>query len=125
MIYIIKDGENRMKIGYSKSIFGVRGRLKALKTGNPSPLKLSQVFDGTMNQERALHRLFSKYRASGEWFCCSDPGDRWFYVMSGLLKMDGPKILGLDSSEAGSFLFCPGLNPKSVPVLDLRKCSTQ
>ena len=120
MIYIIQDEKWRIKIGFSRSARGAKRRLSAMKTGNPGNLRLKCVFEGTMAQERALHRLFKKYRIAGEWFFSEDPYDFWYYYASTYLEMDGPKLLGMDISEIGHFAFCPGLNPPSVPVLNLR-----
>ncbi len=120
MIYIIQDEKCRIKIGFSKSEQGAKRRLSAMKTGNPGNLRLKHVFDGSVTHERALHRLFKKYRVAGEWFFSEDPCDAWYYHASTYLKMDGPKLLDMDISEIDHFAFCPGLNPPGVPVLNLR-----
>lgn len=55
-----------VKIGVSKNPVS---RLTALQTGVPYQLRiLATVYNGGMGGERQLHRMFSEYRLSGEWF---------------------------------------------------------
>lgn len=60
------EGGGPIKIGFTRS--GVRLRLAALQTGNPEPLRVLAVVDGTARQERALHDMFAASRRNGEWF---------------------------------------------------------
>ena len=69
-LYAITDGEF-IKLGYSSSI---SGRLKAMQTGHPKPLKcLWRYYVGKTEAvarrlERKLHKYCSKQRVRGEWF---------------------------------------------------------
>lgn len=54
-----------IKIGWSLNI---NERIDAIQQGVPLPLTLHRWFDGSIQDERALHRRFKKYRTRGEWF---------------------------------------------------------
>lgn len=71
IVYFIKqDIPNGMiKIGYTSR--NVSNRLSSLQTGSPYNLIVLKTIDGDMNTEFELHKKFSKYRLSGEWFDCS------------------------------------------------------
>jgi hypothetical protein len=66
-LYAIVDYESRLvKIGKSKS---PGSRLKALKTGNGSDLKIwAYCEERPFFTERELHARLADFRVSGEWF---------------------------------------------------------
>ncbi len=74
MIYFIqiRVGNNSargpIKIGYSRSMQGVKQRLKHLQTGSAWPLRLLGTKDGDEQEESRLHQLFAQFRMEGEWF---------------------------------------------------------
>jgi hypothetical protein len=55
-----------VKIGFSAS--HPDGRLKELQTGCPARLKLLAFVEGSLSEERQLHRRFSGLCTHGEWF---------------------------------------------------------
>ena len=66
-VYLIKDTKTGyIKIGFTS--VDVNQRLKSLQTGNPSKLKLLKVYDGNMQDEQNLHKLFTNKKVGGEWF---------------------------------------------------------
>lgn len=68
MIYCIcfTNDRSKVKIGYTKDI---RARLTALQTGNPAHLELLWLCpEGSIAEEKALHRHFSQEHHRGEWF---------------------------------------------------------
>lgn len=68
-IYVIQDGNGRVKIGISADPIARRDNLQ---TASASRLKLVYVAaaksDDAFAVERASHRLLSQYRHEGEWF---------------------------------------------------------
>lgn len=67
-IYLIRCQENGyFKIGISKS---PSKRIEQLQTGNPSVLKLIEVYPSEYAHivERALQRRYSHLKREGEWF---------------------------------------------------------
>lgn len=66
-IYLIKDGESRYKIGYSKN---PKERLKQLQTAGATVFELIYELEVqyATKIEKALHRFFSRYNVNGEWF---------------------------------------------------------
>ena len=64
MIYFIQDTKSRaVKIGTSRNPVA---RMKELQVAHSAPLVLLAVMDGSVAEEHALHRRFT--RLSGEWF---------------------------------------------------------
>jgi hypothetical protein len=64
-----------VKLGYAKGEpwqgrweHQLRHRLRDIQMGNPRELEVVALCSGTMQQEHALHALFSQYRARNEWF---------------------------------------------------------
>lgn len=73
MVYFIQEeGTNFVKIGYSKTKEGVDERLKSLQTGNARKLSLLFLFNGSIDDEKDLHKAFKKQRVLGEWFNIKD-----------------------------------------------------
>lgn len=70
-VYLIScevGDSKRYKIGYTRN--SVEKRIKQLKTGNSNDLFLEKVFVSKWGSkiEAILHRKFSQYKISGEWF---------------------------------------------------------
>lgn len=69
MIYFITAREvGRVKIGFSEN---PRARFFKMRTDSPIPLQLERICDGSVEDERALHKQFSEDRLAGEWFTLS------------------------------------------------------
>ena len=65
-VYIIGATEvPKVKIGFSGA---PKQRVRDLSRGSPLELKILARRRGTLQDERALHRKLSAYRAHGEWF---------------------------------------------------------
>jgi FtsZ-binding cell division protein ZapB len=63
-VYFIEGQGRLIKIGYSA---GVRKRYKAIQTAHPG-CRLLGYRDGTVSEERALHKQFEAFRVQGEWY---------------------------------------------------------
>lgn len=72
-IYVIRqEGSDHYKIGWTTAEDPV-ARLGSLQTGSPKKLELIGHFSAaSQSSERAVHRLFSNHRASGEWFILTE-----------------------------------------------------
>jgi len=69
-IYLIADTQHNVcKIGISTN---VEQRLNGLQTAYPYTLSIIGSFEGTVLDELAAHRKYSKHRLSGEWFALTD-----------------------------------------------------
>ena len=66
MIYFIAQGEEFIKIGYTKD--DPEGRLIGLQTGNPHKLTLVKSIEGDKDTEETLHSRFHHLHCRGEWF---------------------------------------------------------
>ena len=67
LLYLIESG-GLYKIGISQDI---NKRLKGLQTGSPHPVRCIAYYttkESARSVEGKLHKLFHKYRLSGEWF---------------------------------------------------------
>ena len=64
-----KQGNNQVKIGYSKN---PKNRLKSLATSSPLPLQLIGMIKGTMEVEKEIHLKFHKDHLQLEWFLLSN-----------------------------------------------------
>lgn len=65
-IYVIHaDGTNRIKIGYTQNL---KERSASIQTGCPYPIKVLTTWPGQTWMEKEIHKYFSKFRCSGEWF---------------------------------------------------------
>ena len=69
-VYIIKCGNDRVKIGISNN---PSKRLEQIQTGNPDKCELVSAYqsDDARETETILHSLLSDCRLEGEWFKCS------------------------------------------------------
>lgn len=63
-VYFLRTSE-RIKIGFSTKPLS---RYASLKTGMPTEVNSFAAIRGTMADEKRLHRVFAKYRLTGEWF---------------------------------------------------------
>lgn len=54
-----------VKIGFASIM---EHRLAGIRTGCPYPISIVAMFDGTMGDERGLHRLFAETRERREWY---------------------------------------------------------
>lgn len=71
MIYFLHAPEvGRIKIGFSEDC---QQRIAALLGGSPTALTLLVAVDGSMREERKLHRAFEADHYRGEWFAASQP----------------------------------------------------
>ena len=78
-IYLIQSLDNGFyKIGIAKN---PKKRIKQLQTGNPETLKLIKTFESEYASiiEKTLHRRFSVYKLSGEWFNLDSSFESEFY----------------------------------------------
>lgn len=64
--FIACDPLDAVKIGYTRG--DPAGRLRALQTGCPSPLRLIDFAPSNEDEERRLHRAFAPLHIHGEWF---------------------------------------------------------
>ena len=65
-VYLIQDERGPIKIGVT-SLTG-EYKLRAVQYGNPRPLRLLAIVDGTERHEELLHRMLIKFWIHGEWF---------------------------------------------------------
>lgn len=69
-VYFLESSDGTaVKIGFSTNI---PLRIQALKPKHPG-IKLIGTMPGGYHKEHALHRKFSEYRLSGEWFATAEP----------------------------------------------------
>lgn len=69
MIYFIRQGvDGPIKIGFSGTVRGARGRLDAMQTAHAVELRMLAVYPGTREDEKTLHGWFNVKRLRGEWF---------------------------------------------------------
>lgn len=64
--YIACPDTLRLKIGFTKG--DPVARLRALRTGSPTEIRLMAVHAGTIDDEQTIHRYFDEQRLHGEWF---------------------------------------------------------
>jgi hypothetical protein len=85
MIYFIQEEATcHIKIGHTDG--DPLDRLRALRTGSPSPLVLLGVLPGGFAEEQSLHRRFATARVQGEWF---RPVPELILLLAG--KDEGPR----------------------------------
>ncbi len=68
MIYFVRRGDGRIKIGFTAK--DAQKRIAGLSTGAGS-LDLLATLEGGRDAERALHERFAEHRVEGEWFAIS------------------------------------------------------
>ena len=73
LIYFVGYGQF-VKIGFATDL---ALRLTALQVSTPHPLKVYLKIEGTLEDEKALHRQFAAYRIRGEWFRRSSEIKAW------------------------------------------------
>lgn len=65
-IYVIGNlYHGLIKIGFS---INPEKRISGIQVGCPFRVSLLKVFDGTMKQEKKLHKKYRRYNTNGEWF---------------------------------------------------------
>lgn len=89
VVYAI-GSESFIKIGVSSD---AQSRLKALQTGNPTPLELLATAEGSIKHERELHRLMDVDRAEGEWFRRTLRADGLVNLLLGRKRLPDPSRL--------------------------------
>lgn len=66
-VYYIACPETlRVKIGFTNG--SPAARLRALRTGSPTDIRLIAIHPGTHDDEQRIHRWFADQRMRGEWF---------------------------------------------------------
>ena len=66
MVYVFQMGlAGPLKIGFSTN---VGQRLETIQHHSPFDMHRLVAFEGTVEDEAALHRRFAKFRMRGEWF---------------------------------------------------------
>lgn len=64
-VYVLKSNlKDIYKIGYTRA---PRRRIVNIRCDTPDAMFV-KIYAGTMEDERVLHKIFSKYRVKGEWF---------------------------------------------------------
>lgn len=82
IIYFCRaEGGGPVKIGYAGD---AEKRLRALQTSHHSELRLLNAIEGTLADEREVHRRFAKYRLKGEWFKYTGPVKRYIETLPSL-----------------------------------------
>ena len=114
--YCITDDSGHVKIGQAVR---PHKRVVDLQTGNPRPLRLYGVIEGT-HHERSLHSKYSHLRVCGEWFKATDEILSEFKIQDAepypvMLPEDskGP----IASDEDGVWLRCPQCPDASATVV--------
>lgn len=69
LVYFVRSGD-MVKIGRTRDL---AARLRALRTGNPKPLRVIGTTPGGAQLETIVHRACSHVRVIGEWFHLTDP----------------------------------------------------
>lgn len=64
-IYFISQNNKMCKIGFTNNI---HHRLKELSTSSPFPLILLGYFEGSMKDEKMLHKKFAEFNIQREWY---------------------------------------------------------
>ena len=67
MLYFIKS-QNYLKIGYTKDCDTYNQRMKDYKTHNPNLEIIEVSLEGTLKDEKTLHKLLKLYKFRTEWF---------------------------------------------------------
>jgi hypothetical protein len=75
VIYFIENQlsgrtSNAIKIGYAAEDAEQRRRL--FQTGSPDPLVILGTIEGSVREEKRLHRKLARHRRRGEWFDAND-----------------------------------------------------
>ena len=67
MVYLINAVKTDLyKLGYTDT--DIESRIKALQTGCPYKLELIHSVNGSLYDEKKLHKLWNHVRENGEWF---------------------------------------------------------
>ena len=68
--FILSEKFNAVKIGFTRN--NIEQRLKDAATWYPYDYDMIKMIEGTMIDERMIHRRFVKDKLRGEWFNYSD-----------------------------------------------------
>jgi hypothetical protein len=90
MVYFI-EGAGRVKIGWTSDL---RGRLSALQSASPVPLRVLASLRASRHMELELHDRFAEFRLHGEWFELADPVRLYIESIGSRVPVD-------DASEPG------------------------
>lgn len=77
-IYVIAAGSSKVKIGWAKD---PKERCRKLQTGTHQHLILWRQIEGTIPEERALHRRFKQHSVRGEWFHLRGDLEEWVHSL--------------------------------------------
>jgi hypothetical protein len=76
VVYVLRDGASgRVKIGWTSR--PVAQRQRAIEHASGTRLDLVAAFEGTRQDETALHARFASQRIVGEWFYCEGAVAAW------------------------------------------------
>jgi hypothetical protein len=85
LIYIVWAVDtNIVKIGYTTNEKSLKNRIEAIQTHSHDDVCLLGVSEGTMDDEKELHREFSSYKKRGEWFRVM-PDKNWVSLLDRFL----------------------------------------
>jgi hypothetical protein len=64
--FLLSEKMGAVKIGFTRG--KIEGRLREWRTWHPYDFDMLKLLEGTMIEERKLHKRFSKDKIRGEWF---------------------------------------------------------
>lgn len=107
-IYVLADGAHeRFKIGFTAN--SVSNRVRQIETASGLKLDLLTFFDGSAEEERAIHKQFAKLREEGEWFRAHSDLTDW---INSVTACHAPSH-GDQVGHAGSHAVTPSLTEPS------------
>jgi hypothetical protein len=68
--FLLSEKTGAVKIGFTRGT--IEKRLKNTSAWSPYDYDVLKIIDGTMIEERALHKMFVADKIRGEWFHYSD-----------------------------------------------------
>jgi len=89
MIYVMSDGAGNFKIGFTATAASLGERKRTLETGRADALAILFIVQGSISDERAIHRLLARHRVRGEWFKRSNAVSSALFI----LRHYGPGFL--------------------------------
>ena len=108
-IYVITNGRDQFKVGYSKN---PAARLGALQTANSDRLALVGTMPGTLADEWALHQHMAAHRLAGEWFVANQ-------ILSGLIAQLEAPAAPAPLTVVDTVISCLGGTAKAAGSLGL------
>lgn len=114
MIYlVVTSDKNYCKIGYSKD---PDSRLATLQTSHPEKLTLAAVIEGTIKEEKELHKQMAEHRVNLEWFNLSqDIMNHFDYYPTLMSRIDA--FLNKETSNQKEFFKKYGLSIADIADL--------